>query len=324
MSSTYEMVAMANGTSLSSHVEAVVNAVVETPRNPYHYVPSRVACIILLAIFAISTGTHVWQAVRYRLWWMFPTAVLCGLMEVIGWGARLWSSFDVFKRMPYIMQTSLTVLAPTPLLAASFIIFAEVIRVLGPAYSRISPRYYAKIFLSCDIIALLVQGAGGGLAASANDSKGAMLGSNIILGGIVFQLIVICVFCAFSIDYSVRYFKEWPLKSASGKDEERGVCTPRMKKMLAGLALGMVALFIRAVYRTIELADGWEGRIMTTEVYFNVLDGAMIVLAICILNIVYPGRYLFQPPAARGDLYRGLDTSAGGAMQLDDRSLLRA
>ncbi len=39
-----------------------------------------------------------------------------------------------------------------------------------------------------DIVSLIVQGAGGGIAASADDHDGATLGGNIMLGGIVFQM----------------------------------------------------------------------------------------------------------------------------------------
>jgi hypothetical protein len=31
----------------------------------------------------------------------------------------------------------------------------------------------------------------------------------------------------------------------------------------------------RSIYRIIELSTGWHGRIIETEVYFNVLDGAI-------------------------------------------------
>ena len=63
----------------------------------------------------------------------------------------------------------------------------------------------------------------------------------------------------------------------------------------------------------IELADGWNGRIIRTELYFSefsflrtrydwladctadVLDGAMVVLAIYTLNIVHPSCFVFTP-----------------------------
>ena len=47
---------------------------------------------------------HVVQAIHFRLWWLFPTAVLCGLLEVIGWSGRLWSSKNPILQEPFIMQ----------------------------------------------------------------------------------------------------------------------------------------------------------------------------------------------------------------------------
>ena len=35
--------------------------------------------------------------------------------------------------------------------------------------------------------------------------------------------------------------------------------------MLAGMGIMTVCLFIRSVYRTAELSDGWNGTIITTE-----------------------------------------------------------
>jgi hypothetical protein len=46
----------------------------------------------------------------------------------------------------------------------------------------------SRIFLSCDVIALVVQAAGGAMASMANTREGAETGSKIMLGGIFFQL----------------------------------------------------------------------------------------------------------------------------------------
>jgi len=59
--------------------------------------------------------------------------------------------------------------------------------------------------------------------------------------------------------------------------------------MIYGLIFNTTCLFIRAVYRTIELSDGWKGRIISTQLYFNVLDGAMVTMAIYTLNFTHPG-----------------------------------
>ncbi|KAF9049267.1 hypothetical protein BDZ89DRAFT_707009 [Hymenopellis radicata] len=72
----------------------------------------------------------------------------------------------------------------------------------------------------------------------------------------------------------------------------RGKMDVRIKNMLAGLFFNILCLVIRAIYRTIELADGWNGRVINTEVYFNVLDGAMVVLAMYIFNFAHPGHLI--------------------------------
>jgi hypothetical protein len=46
----------------------------------------------------------------------------------------------------------------------------------------------SRIFLACDIVALIVQAAGGAMASSAETSAGSDQGGKIMLGGIVFQL----------------------------------------------------------------------------------------------------------------------------------------
>lgn len=43
--------------------------------------------------------------------------------------------------------------------------------------------------------------------------------------------------------------------------------------MIFGLATETLFILIRTIYRTIELADGWTGRIIHTQVYFSGFDG---------------------------------------------------
>ncbi|KAF6747219.1 RTA1-like protein [Ephemerocybe angulata] len=276
--------------------------------SPYHYIPSQGAALAMIILWGLSTLLHTGQAIRYKTWFMLPTVVLCGVMETFGWSGRLWSFYDPVIELPYQIQITMTILAPTPLIAATFVLFGRIIGRLGPVYSRLSPRLYAIIFCSCDVISLVVQGLGGGLAASANEKDGRdpELGGNLMLGGIIFQLpnstVVIITFSACSGEFIYRYMARRPVgrraaHSSLAKIEDensgRGVLTSKLKLMLGALSLSTLLLFIRAIYRTIELFDGWNGRIISTEVYFNVLDGAMVIVAIWLLNFVHPGVFLF-------------------------------
>lgn len=48
-----------------------------------------------------------------------------------------------------------------------------------------------------------------------------------------------------------------------------GRMTGKMKLMSYGLGFSTLMLFIRAIYRTVELSDGWGGRVIHTQVYFS-------------------------------------------------------
>ncbi|PBK87225.1 RTA1 like protein [Armillaria gallica] len=278
----------------------------------YGYTPTEYVTIIFVALFGASTFAHTVQSLHYRIWWPFPTIILAGVMEILGWSGRLWSSFSPTLRTPYMIQIVTTILGPTPLVAGNFIILGGIISLLGPAYSRLSPKYYSWIFVSCDIVSLIVQGAGGGIAASADDHDGATLGGNIMLGGIVFQMVVITCYAILAAEFFVRYIKNQPIYSrigsstrrqsevtlASNEQYFRGELSGKIKLMMIALSFNTLCLYIRAIYRTIELSDGWNGRIITTEVYFNVLDGAMVVLAMYAINFAHPGWLLGRDPNA--------------------------
>ncbi|KAJ7446599.1 RTA1-like protein [Mycena latifolia] len=258
--------------------------------NPYGYTPSEGLCISFIALFGVSTILHFGQAIRYRLWWLFPSVVLAGGLEVLGWSGRLWSSLNMTLATGFEIQIIATLCGPTPLAAANFMILGRIIMLLGQSYSRLTPKQYTTIFLMCDIISLFIQGIGGGMAAHAVTSKKSpTTGGNVMLVGIIAQLVTITIYILCAAEFFMRYMKDNPLKKYGPAPGKRGVLTTRLKVLIGGMSFNTLCLYIRAIYRVIELADGFQGRISTTQVYFTVLDGLMIVLAIFTLNIVHPG-----------------------------------
>ncbi|KAF9534640.1 RTA1-like protein [Crepidotus variabilis] len=272
----------------------VVKQIIED-NSPYNYIPSQTVAIIVLVLFSVSTITHVAQAAWFRTWWLLPTAAFCGIIEILGWSGRLWSSISPFLEIPFQIQITCTIVAPTPLLAANFVIFGRIIERLGSQYSRLTPKWYTIIFCTCDVISLVIQGIGGGLAATADTLENANKGGNIMLGGIAFQLGVIIIFTLCATEFFIRYFKGAPIRAVQPGSRSTGEFTSRLKIMTGAMSFVTVVLFIRAIYRTIELSDGWNGRIIATQVYFNVLDGAMVILAIYTYNIFHPGLLLHEP-----------------------------
>src|SRR5579863_10171138 len=79
-----------------------------------HYQPVRFSRPSLLRCKPTTTilspiVVHAVQAFYFRLWWLFPTAVLCGIIEVIGWSGRFWSSQSPYENTPFLIQCVLVV-----------------------------------------------------------------------------------------------------------------------------------------------------------------------------------------------------------------------
>ncbi|KAJ7268620.1 RTA1-like protein, partial [Mycena rebaudengoi] len=261
----------------------------------YGYIPQKSIAILFVVLFGIST-TPAYRMVRHAC--EFPKscltllyhASLYGIGELAGWGGRLWSSFSPQAGDPFLMQITTTIISPTPLLAANFILLSRLGQRLGVSYFWLPPMWYTIIFLTCDNVALIVQGVGGGMASSADD----LAGANRVRSAPTLAMIV---YSALAVDYFRRYFMDSPARSVSNS---RGVLTLRFKIMIAALFFSMTVLFIRPIYRTIELQDGWTGHTIHTELYFNVLDGGMVVLAMFTMNFAHPGFLLREPPVAHG------------------------
>ncbi|KAJ6624747.1 RTA1-like protein, partial [Mycena sp. CBHHK59/15] len=271
----------------------------------YGYVPQESVAILFIVLFGISTILHIGQAIHYRMWWLFPTACLCGVGEIIGWSGRLWSSISPTLKDPFLMQITTTIISPTPLIAVNFILLTRIILRLGSQYSWITPHWYSIVFVSCDLIALVIQGIGVEWlpAPTTSPTQTLYAGAHVMLGGIVFQFVAIVVYTLLSAQYLWRYTKNRPVRSTSSI---RATMDKNLKIMICALVFSTIVLFIRSIYRIIELATGWDGRIIHTEVYFNVLDGGMVVLAIFTMNLFHPGMFLESTRAAERNELKSL------------------
>jgi hypothetical protein len=71
---------------------------------------------------------------------------------------------------------------------------------------------YLCIFLGADVISLIMQAVGGGIASSADATKGddMEIGPNIMLAGIVFQLISMLFFVVIGTDFVYRVMADKP------------------------------------------------------------------------------------------------------------------
>lgn len=72
-------------------------------------------------------------------------------------------------------------IGPAFLAAAIYLCLGRIVVVYGESISRIQPRIYSIIFISCDFLSLVLQAAGGALAATADTKADGDVGVNIMV-----------------------------------------------------------------------------------------------------------------------------------------------
>ena len=116
-------------------------------------------------------------------------------------------------------------------------------------------------------------------------------------------------FAFIATEFVLRYVYDRPIRNINSF---RGVMDRNISLQILGITIMTTFLLIRSVYRTIELAGGWDGTIIRTQWLFSssmlnnllppqvliivpladTFDGAMIILAAFTLNVLHPGMLL--------------------------------
>ncbi|KAE8442669.1 hypothetical protein EG329_002967 [Mollisiaceae sp. DMI_Dod_QoI] len=265
---------------LSTVNREICVAPIEGQEGPYGYTPSLAAGIVFCALFGFAMLLHTFTSVRYRVWWQLVFTV-GALTEVIGWAGRTWSSQCPFMTTPFLIQITTLIIAPAFFTAGIYVILGRLIRTFGPQVSPISANMYLYIFCSADIISLVIQAVGGASASVAYQKTppgNTDNGTHIMVAGILFQLAAIIVFMVLFTVVIMRALRS----------NDSALRQKKVQAIIAATAFSVVCVVIRSIYRTIELLQGWQGYLITTQRFFLVLDGGMMVLALIVFNIVQP------------------------------------
>jgi hypothetical protein len=217
------------------------------------------------------------------------TDVFYLIVEVLGWTARTWSSQCPYNRDAFLMQTTTLVIAPTAFAGAAYVILGRLIVQLGPRSSKLKARTFIIAFVACDLVSLIVQAVGGSIASAATNKIGGDTrpGTNIMVAGIVFQLVSMTIFVGLLIDFMIRCHS-YLADSLTGAQ----------RRVIAAMVLSVLFIYTRSVYRTIELQEGWTGYLITHEKFFIGFDATLMILAVAIYHV--PG-VRFQALTVKAD-----------------------
>ena len=152
------------------------------------------------------------------------------------------------------------------------------VNTLGPQYSPLRPNLYPWIFISCDLLSLILQAAGGGTAATAKGNHQlAIAGGNVMLAGIVWQVFTLIIFAGLCGEYFRRVYVHRYNLDASATAVFNST---NFRLFLVAISIAFTTIFTRCVFRIAELADGWSSPIMQNEIEFIILDGVSVHLSV--------------------------------------------
>jgi len=237
----------------------------------YDYRPSIAVNLLFLLLFAITGFMHVTQLLFWPKSTFFAGAIAVGcFIELLGYLLRIVSNENPFALAPYFTQFIALTIAPAFFSAAIYSCLGDIIKSLGPQLSRLRPEIYSKVFVGSDLISLVFQGVGGltTLGQLLNGGSG-QAGIDIILVGLVYQIISLIAFIYLGVEFGMRLKK---FNESEGKTIF-GPGSGQLQIFFVFFCLSVFCLFIRCIYRFFELAGGLQGELLHDEILFIFLEG---------------------------------------------------
>ncbi|APA10908.1 hypothetical protein SS1G_03409 [Sclerotinia sclerotiorum 1980 UF-70] len=260
----------------------------------YFYRVSIGANAAFLALFSISFLGFVLTYAFTRRATAFTFAMCAGvILEIIGYVGRIMSWENQWKQNGFLMQIVCLTIAPAFMAGGIYLCLRRIVYAFGPENSRISPEGYTRIFIPCDLMSLLLQAAGGGLASAAShQNKSPDTGDNIMVAGLAFQVLTLLIFMILCVDFAIRTRSRYRSLGSAAFDQNPAFITLRSSKGFKGfviaLALATICIFWRSVYRVAELAEGWTGNLIRKQNLFIGFEGVMVIVACFVLNLFNP------------------------------------
>lgn len=274
----------------------------------FYYDASNAAAIIFAILFGALLALHCWQIVKYKT--TFMVVLIVGVvLEFFGYITRSMSITNTDALWANIASQTSLIVAPAFLAAQDYMIIGRVMAYVGSQYGIINHNKITKIFVGADVLAIITQAGGGAMLAGAQGDLDQMKrAKNILLGGLVLQVITFGFFAFVAISFDWRSSRAPELKPYASDMQ-------RMRKLWYAFYLSAVLITGRSIYRTAEFAEvSFEpgkttpgGFALTHEWPMYIFDSVPIFLSTAAFNLFHPGQFL---PARKGATIDGRQETA--------------
>ena len=269
----------------------------------YGYRPSLPFSATLIALYAIIMVAQTFLGIRYKKWG-FMAAMLSGcITEILGYVGRILYWQNPWAESGFIMQIVLITIGPVFFSAAIYVLIYQIACYVSRESSRINPKLFYFVFITADIISLILQAVGGAMSSTSDGSSTA--GVNIALAGLAFQVATLTFFAIAVADYLYCSRKVW-----------KSVKLPaRFINFVVWVTLATTVILIRCCYRVYELSEGYsiDSEALRDQPLFNGLEGIMVIIAAISLVAGHPG-FVFNGQTLTEQSYpHGKTEREGGA-----------
>lgn len=222
--------------------------------------------------------------------------------EAGGYYGRAWASQEPNEHRPFILQ-NLLILGMAPLVAAT--VYLSLGRITTALDLRehllIRPGFVTAFYIIVDIGCFVTQVVGSVVPASG-DPQGIALGMNLVIGGLIAQLVAVSLFLL-SVAAAHRAANKhlWadaaavPAVSSFEQPIMRGSSLELCKKSFSSKYFKVsyataAVLLIRAVVRGVEHVQGEKGYLGKHEAFLYAFDALPVFLVALLYVFVHPGR----------------------------------
>lgn len=160
---------------------------------------------------------------------------------------------------------------------------SRIIRALDANQCSIIPsKWLTRIFVFGDGFSFLIQASGAGLRIKAGQGDGTdpNLGTNIIVGGLIFQIVIFAVFISTALVFNMRFRK---------LSESKNTAIP-WQASLNMLYVTSLFVMVRNIFRVAEYAMGSDGYLLSVEWGVYVFDASLMVLTMAWFLWHYPSQ----------------------------------
>ncbi|KAH6693497.1 RTA1 like protein-domain-containing protein [Plectosphaerella plurivora] len=276
------------------------------------------ACSAITFAYAVLVLSQAYYAGKGTSWTYTIWLGIGTLFELAGYSARIIMSYNPWIFEAFLIQNMTLMLGPTFTAAASSVTFKFLVMWYGEQWSLVRPTLVPYIFVGSDMVSILVQSAGGGLAAASSDGSNpsmANMANTLMIGGVAFQVVNMVACGGLMVLFwhrrrqggmsglsridsgTTRLWNhntsEVNLVGGNVKSVSRG--TPqeqkRMRIYVWSIAVAYIAILVRCIYRVPDMISGYGSDLQKNETLFLVLDGSMILISTAILTFVHPATF---------------------------------